>query len=826
MFYRLKRFTVHLALGLVIVLSVGALLAFMTGNRTLASAFLFIAIGSALGWVVTWLLTRQTVTKPLMKLAAAGESLAAKDSLALSDALAALAQGNLTARAIVDVQPIQLSGSPEMDQLTNAFNRIIAHLQDSAKEFNNVTDESCQRLFYVGADPYLEGRTCGEALGAMVHGQGQVVIIIGSSAQTSHNLRSKGLESVLREKYPAVQIMGMAEHKNDIERCRSLTLDFLQQYPRLAGIYVAEGGYPSGAASALVQAGAAGRVKLIVHDLVDETMKYLSEGVITATIGQDPFAQGHDPVIHLFNHITAHWTSPTPRLLTEMDIITLENYQQFWQAGRGIIESATVAERRAKPLRQSTRPLKIAVLGREESRFWEPVHAGVTAAANELRAYNVTVEWIRPEERKDQINVEARIKKIDELVKAGYNAIATDIFDSEMIPSINRAIAAGVAVATFNSEPSSLRGMMEILAQRAQSLIMLSGDLSASARTSGESTRQITATIQQIAAGTSHQSEDVNKTAGSVENMIVSIAGVAKGVDEQANSINQASEVALRINTAIEQVANNAQMVARDSAEAARYSRDGATTVKETIVGMETIRSKVGLSASKVEEMGARSGEIGAIVETIEDIASQTNLLALNAAIEAARAGEQGKGFAVVADEVRKLAERSSLATKEISKLIQGIQRTVNEAVSAMKESAREVEAGVSRAHSAGQSLDNILKAAESVSMQANEAGTAAAKVNAATRELVGVVDSVSTVVEKNASATKEMSANSTDLKQAVENIASVSEENSAAVEEVSASTEEVLSQVEQVSAYAASLMEMSQGLQKLVAQFSLNAKS
>ena len=826
MFYRLKRFTVHLALGLVIVLSVGALLAFMTGNRTLASAFLFIAIGSALGWVITWLLTRQTVTKPLMKLAAAGESLAAKDSLALSDALAALAQGNLTARAIVDVQPIQLSGSPEMDQLTNAFNRIIAHLQDSAKEFNNVTDESCQRLFYVGADPYLEGRTCGEALGAMLHGQGQVVIIIGSSAQTSHNLRRKGLESVLREKYPAVQIVGMAEHKNDVERCRSLTLDFLQQYPRLAGIYVAEGGYPSGAASALVQAGAAGRVKLIVHDLVDETMKYLSEGVITATIGQDPFAQGHDPVIHLFNHITAHWTSPTPRLLTEMDIITLENYQQFWQAGRGIIESVTVAERRAKPLRQSTRPLKIAVLGREESRFWEPVHAGVTAAANELRAYNVTVEWIRPEERKDQINVEARIKKIDELVKAGYNAIATDIFDSEMIPSINRAIAAGVAVATFNSEPSSLRGMMEILAQRAQNLIMLSGDLSASARTSGESTRQITATIQQIAAGTSHQSEDVNKTSGSVENMIVSIADVAKGVNEQANSINQASEVALRINTAIEQVANNAQMVARDSAEAARYSRDGAKTVKETIVGMETIRSKVGLSASKVEEMGARSGEIGAIVETIEDIASQTNLLALNAAIEAARAGEQGKGFAVVADEVRKLAERSSLATKEISKLIQGIQRTVNEAVSAMKESAREVEAGVSRAHSAGQSLDNILKAAESVSMQANEAGTAAAKVNAATRELVGVVDSVSTVVEKNASATKEMSANSTDLKQAVENIANVSEENSAAVEEVSASTEEVLSQVEQVSVYAASLMEMSQGLQKLVAQFSLNAKS
>lgn len=198
-------------------------------------------------------------------------------------------------------------------------------------------------------------------------------------------------------------------------------------------------------------------------------------------------------------------------------------------------------------------------------------------------------------------------------------------------------------------------------------------------------------------------------------------------------------------------------------------------------------------------------------------------MLALNAAIEAARAGEQGKGFAVVAGEVRKLAERSSSATREIAKLIQGIQTTVSETVSAMQESAREVEAGVSRAYSAGQSLDNILAAVESVSKQADEAGVAAAKVNVATSELVGVVDAVSAVIEKNASATREMAANSSDLKQAVENIASVSEENSAAVEEVSASTEEVLAQVEQVSVYAVSLMEMSQGLQKLVAQFSLN---
>jgi len=339
---------------------------------------------------------------------------------------------------------------------------------------------------------------------------------------------------------------------------------------------------------------------------------------------------------------------------------------------------------------------------------------------------------------------------------------------------------------------------------------------------SGEATDQITAIIQQVTRGIDQQTSDISKTAGSVEQMSRAIDGVARGAQEQANAVSRASQVAGRISQAIEQVANNAQAVTRDSAEAARYSRDGAKTMRETIAGMEAIRGKVGLSASRVQEMGARSEEIGAIVETIDDIASQTNLLALNAAIEAARAGEQGKGFAVVADEVRKLAERSSLATKEIAGLIRGIQKTVAEAVSAMQESASEVEAGVTRANSAGKVLNSILGAAESVYKQAEEAGGTAARVSAAASELVGAVDSVSAVIEENTAATEEMAANSSELIQAIENITSISAENSAAVEVVSASTEEVSIQVDQVSASAASLMEMAEKLHQVVTQFKL----
>lgn len=370
---------------------------------------------------------------------------------------------------------------------------------------------------------------------------------------------------------------------------------------------------------------------------------------------------------------------------------------------------------------------------------------------------------------------------------------------------------------------TDLQTIIGRVAESANSVAAAADQVAAASGQSGEATRQITTTIQQIAQGTTQQTASITNTSGSVEKMNRAINGVASGAQEQSKAIVQASQVAAEINAAIEQVNANVKAVTRDSATSAEYSRNGAKTVRETIAGMDAIRSKVSLSAHRVEEMGIRSEEIGAILETIEDIASQTNLLALNAAIEAARAGAQGKGFAVVADEVRKLAERSSLATKEIAVIIKNIQNTVSEAVNAMKASESEVEAGMNHANSAGKALDDILGSAEAVFKEAENAGFAAAKVGAAAAELVQAVDSVSAVIEENTAATVEMTSNSSELTQFIENIASVSEENSAAVEQVSASTEEVSAQVEGVSASAASLKEMANKLQGIVSQFKLN---
>ncbi len=262
---------------------------------------------------------------------------------------------------------------------------------------------------------------------------------------------------------------------------------------------------------------------------------------------------------------------------------------------------------------------------------------------------------------------------------------------------------------------------------------------------------------------------------------------VAASSQEQARDVSRASDVTEQISLATQQVAEAAQTSAVEAANASEIAGNGVSIVQANLNAMNNIKAKVGLSADRMKEMGQRSEQIGVIVETIEDIAGQTNLLALNAAIEAARAGEHGKGFAVVADEVRKLAEQSSNATKEITGLINNIQRTVTEAVTAIDEGVQEVEAGVDQADRSKQMLSEILNAARQVHHQVEQITASAEEMTASTGELVGAMDGISAVVEENTAATEEMAA-----------------------------------QVEEVSASAQSLTGMAYELEQLIATFRL----
>lgn len=367
---------------------------------------------------------------------------------------------------------------------------------------------------------------------------------------------------------------------------------------------------------------------------------------------------------------------------------------------------------------------------------------------------------------------------------------------------------------------SEIYSVCEVVSEISGNIGSASSQLAAASLQSGQATNQIAATIQQVASGTQQQTTHITTTAQSVEQMARTVEGVAKGAQEQATAIDRTAQLTGRLAVMIQEVAERAQGSVAGANQAADTARSGSQTVEANLRSMQEIKTKVDLSAQKVKEMGDRSQQIGAIVETIDDIASQTNLLALNAAIEAARAGEHGKGFAVVADEVRKLAEKSAAATKEIAALIGAIQNTVKEAVDAMSASAKEVETGVQGANQSGAALNEILDSAERVRAQVEKIAASAQQMSATADEMVNAMDSVSAVVEENTAATEQMSASASDLTQAIENIASISEENSASVEEVSASTEEMNAQVMDVSQSSEELKNMANKLSKSVEGF------
>jgi len=233
------------------------------------------------------------------------------------------------------------------------------------------------------------------------------------------------------------------------------------------------------------------------------------------------------------------------------------------------------------------------------------------------------------------------------------------------------------------------------------------------------------------------------------------IASGAEQVACQTQTVATASE---EMSATSNDIAQNCHAAARNSQQASSAAETGAQVVAQTVEVMNRIADRVNATSRTVESLGARSDQIGAIVGTIEDIADQTNLLALNAAIEAARAGEQGRGFAVVADEVRALAERTTKATREISEMIKAIQGETKGAVSAMEEGVREVQQGTEEAAKSGSALQEILNQINAVSMQVNQIATAAEEQTATISEITGNITQISDVVQRTAQGSQESS--------------------------------------------------------------------
>ncbi|MBU8880684.1 HAMP domain-containing protein [Bacillus sp. FJAT-29790] len=304
--------------------------------------------------------------------------------------------------------------------------------------------------------------------------------------------------------------------------------------------------------------------------------------------------------------------------------------------------------------------------------------------------------------------------------------------------------------------------------------------------------QQVQLTSEQVASSSDELSASAEQSSIASEDVTKTIQELSVGADRQANSIEETSAIIHQLAVSTQQIEATTDSVLKSSNTAANKALEGNKSVQITIQQMNSINHSVTELSEVIIGLGEHSKEIGQIVEVITSIAEQTNLLALNAAIEAARAGEHGKGFAVVADEVRKLAEQSGKSAKQISNLVSVIQSKTGQAVHSMESTSKEVDQGIFLVNSAGESFKTIQDAISEVTEQIEKVTMSVEQVSAGTEQMI----------------------------QSVELVKTVANEAAAGTQTVSAASEEQLASMEEITSSAFSLSKLAEELQTQVGRF------
>lgn len=350
------------------------------------------------------------------------------------------------------------------------------------------------------------------------------------------------------------------------------------------------------------------------------------------------------------------------------------------------------------------------------------------------------------------------IKKLKGLMESGENGDFSQRSDYASKDEV------GSLSLSFNSMADGIKELVETIGETSQALASSSEELSASSEESSKASEHISETIQELAS--------------SSENQMRLMASSSEGINN--------------VTASTEKISENAEKVAQTASSTAEASKEGLQNIEEVTAQMNSINTNVGNLAMSIDTLEGRIKEIGEITKAITDISSQTNLLALNAAIEAARAGEQGKGFAVVADEVRKLAEQSAQSAEQITSLIGQIQGDTRVTIQSMSSAKNEVDLGL-----------NIVK----------NAGESFGKIEVSVLDLVSLFENVFISL-------KELKENTEVINVSVMEVNSMAGEAAANTENVSAATEEQVASMEEIAASSSSLANLAESLQELIRKF------
>jgi len=322
------------------------------------------------------------------------------------------------------------------------------------------------------------------------------------------------------------------------------------------------------------------------------------------------------------------------------------------------------------------------------------------------------------------------------------------------------------------------------------------GQLSSAVNTLRENMREVLHNVMEVSNAVATSSDVLTVSAREVkegsEQMVVTMEELASGAETQADSASNLSEQMNDFVDSVQLSQREGQEIANTSENVLNVTNEGSNLMRESVQQMNTIDRIVSEAVDKVQGLDEQSGEIYQLVEVVKDIADQTNLLALNAAIEAARAGEHGRGFAVVADEVRKLAEQVTSSVTQITNIVENIQLETDEVVNSLNVGYSEVKEGITQIERTGESFNTI------------------------DTSVTTMVDGIMNIANR----LKDISDNSQRMNNLIEDIAAVSEEAAAGVEQSSASTQQTSSSMDEISRNADELADLAQQLNKQISYF------
>jgi methyl-accepting chemotaxis protein len=458
----------------------------------------------------------------------------------------------------------------------------------------------------------------------------------------------------------------------------------------------------------------------------------------------------------LFKFISAIKDFSNGKLNTEINCVRKDEFGEMAFSLQALKQNLTNQANTVSEFANGNFDVEVNILSDDDvlGKSIQQIKNSLNSLSDDTKSLSIAAELGNLSERSDASKHKGIFKKIIRGFNSTFDYLTEPIKEgSEILSKYSHGNLTERVISDYKGEHQQLKNDINNLGDSFSNLI---GKITEAVQATASAANQISSSTEEMAAGAQEQSTQATEVAGAVEQMTKTIYETTKNTGQAADASKNAGKVA----------------------------KEGGHVVEETIHGMNRIAEVVKKSAETVQELGKSSDQIGEIVQVIDDIADQTNLLALNAAIEAARAGEQGRGFAVVADEVRKLAERTTKATKEIATMIKQIQKDTSGAVESMQQGTEEVEAGKALAEKAGSSLREIIHGAEKV---------------------VDIVTQVAAASEEQSSAAEQISKN-------IESISSVTQESASGIQQIAHASED--------------LNRLTLNLQDLIAQFKVDGKS